>query len=184
MADPAYFRGVVVRNPLTRALSAWKDKFALDGPHVKFWGHTPWDQFVSQKLGSGCDKDEHWVLQSCYCGMRKYAYEHVAHMDALETAPNSMRNMVQKMVASGHIASSFVDSGWGKDGQEAFLQTNTVFHATGASNNAKVAKAYSPRNNPGVLEKVLPLFAEDIVRFGYEADVDGMVAEILAAPDE
>lgn len=42
--DPSYFTAGVVRNPLTRVLSAWKDKFAPGSVH--HWGEISWPKFV------------------------------------------------------------------------------------------------------------------------------------------
>lgn len=51
MRDPSYFKAAIVRNPLTRVLSAWKDKFGPDSVHN--WGQIEWDTFAINKVHPG-----------------------------------------------------------------------------------------------------------------------------------
>lgn len=46
-----YFKLVVVRNPVTRILSAWKDKYGPGSVH--HWGELSWPQFVARNVNSG-----------------------------------------------------------------------------------------------------------------------------------
>ncbi len=51
MNDPSYFKAVVVRNPLTRVLSAWKDKYGPNSVH--HWGNIKWDKFALNNVHAG-----------------------------------------------------------------------------------------------------------------------------------
>lgn len=46
-----YFKLVIVRNPVTRILSAWKDKYGPGSVH--HWGELSWPQFVARNVNSG-----------------------------------------------------------------------------------------------------------------------------------
>eukprot|EP00730_Choanoeca_flexa_P013221 TRINITY_DN5092_c0_g1_i1.p1 TRINITY_DN5092_c0_g1~~TRINITY_DN5092_c0_g1_i1.p1 ORF type:complete len:311 (+),score=25.03 TRINITY_DN5092_c0_g1_i1:56-988(+) len=50
MTNPEYVKVAVVRNPYTRILSAWRDKFGPGEAHN--WGKIPWTSFVKSRLGS------------------------------------------------------------------------------------------------------------------------------------
>lgn len=104
------------------------------------------------------------MQQSCFCGLRHWDYDYIAHMEG-----NSMQELAKEMASRGHVTKEFITTGWGKSQREAFLQSNTVFHRTGISSQA--ADYYSVKNHPNVLSHVLHAHKEDIVRFGYQEDV-------------
>eukprot|EP00055_Hartaetosiga_balthica_P001691 m.138617 g.138617 ORF g.138617 m.138617 type:complete len:380 (-) comp15710_c0_seq1:54-1193(-) len=160
MNDPTYFKAAIVRNPLTRILSAWKDKYAPGSVHN--WGNIKWDSFANS-IHPDCRGDEHWMAQSCFCGLRKWEYDMIARME------DGMPALAEEMVKTGHLSKDFIATGWGDNGNEAFLQTNSVFHKTDAS--AKAAEYYGFSGYPGIFKHMQNAMQEDIVRFGYEESV-------------
>lgn len=122
---------------------------------------------------TGCAADEHWVQQSCHCGLRLFPYDRIAHMEG-----DGMQAMAQEMAARGHLDKAFLETGWGKDDTEPFLGSNTVFHQTGASESWRTY--YSLTAYPGVFDRVVQVHADDIARFGYTAEVEQMREQLQA----
>lgn len=110
------------------------------------------------------------MQQSCFCGLRHWQYDHIAHMEG-----DGMQQLARTLADKGHVNADFINTGWGPKRDEAFLQSNTVFHRTGAS--SKAAEYYGVKAHPGVLEHVVSAHMEDIVRFGYEEVIQGIVED-------
>eukprot|EP00055_Hartaetosiga_balthica_P008895 m.34291 g.34291 ORF g.34291 m.34291 type:complete len:316 (+) comp6517_c0_seq1:54-1001(+) len=163
MNDPTYFKGSIVRNPITRILSAWKDKF--EPGRVDRWGDISWPNFAMDTDGT-CNNNEHWAPQSCFCGMRRWKYDMIVHME------DGMPDLLEEMVKRGHLDKEFAYSGWGKSGDEAFLDVNRVGHKTDTSST--FTEYYGFHVQPGVFSHVLQAMAEDIVRFDYKDDIKEM----------
>jgi hypothetical protein len=102
-----------------------------------------------------------------------FRYDRIAHMEG-----DDMSSAAKELSATSHIDPSFIATGWGKSGDEPFLQTNTVFHQTGASESWR--KYYSLKEYPGIFDRVVQAHNEDIVRFGYSADIERMRQELEA----
>ena len=90
-----------------------------------------------------------------------------------------MLKLVETMVKTGHLEQSFVSTGWGKAYNEPFLGSNDVFHKTNASESW--LEYYSLTKYPGLFDHLVEAHMEDIVRFGYEADIIKMKQQLLDA---
>eukprot|EP00045_Choanoeca_perplexa_P013310 m.150297 g.150297 ORF g.150297 m.150297 type:complete len:366 (-) comp16314_c0_seq2:1996-3093(-) len=159
MTDPEFLKVAVVRNPYSRLLSAWRDKFGPGSAHN--WGNLPWLKFVNSYIGTTCNEEEHWAPMSCFCGLRRWRYDLVAKMEG-----STMDALGQVLVAKGRVPPAMMASGWGKHRNESFLGTNRVFHRTGA--DERLVEYYSKTTYPGAFAKVKRAVAEDVVRFQYQ----------------
>jgi hypothetical protein len=143
---------VVVRDPLARLLSAWLDKWQ------DFRLPVPFSAFVHAIARGEIGYNEHWRLQSDFCGLRVVPYHHIIRFE-------NMTAGAYELFRDLNIQNdSVLHTGWGEG--RSFLKDNNQLLDPGKRKDAgaQLCKYYTPE----LEEIVRGIYGEDCVRFGYE----------------
>jgi hypothetical protein len=186
---------MVVRNPVTRVLSAWLDK-RRDPIFRHLFESRPgstgsFAKFIEYITPEVTDHwaNRHWGKQVDQCRLR-YGAQYDMYLKA------ECRTLWGPGLFEHKEMEYWTDSGWGPHGTEPFIrddrrrvlqnQSGQVGqapttqsraslkrrHSTGATSVAKVCKYYTPK----LFWAVIELYIEDIRRFGYVEDCQRLAA--------
>jgi hypothetical protein len=188
--DPSGLVVMVVRNPVTRVLSAWLDK--RRDPQFRLWfAERPgtarsFANFI-EMIGHDMDMgtaDQHWARQVDLCRLN-YGAEYDAYLKA------ECRTLWGPSLFEHKGMKFWTDSGWGPRGTDPFIRDDRKAvsmsnasrplreasptqtkgslkrgHSTGANALDEVCKYYTPQ----LFWDVTLMYVEDIQRFGYAED--------------
>lgn len=162
--DPPFFKAVIVRDPVTRLLSAYLDRCVENSEWLRLHAH----RFLSfeeavEKLERLSTRelltDIHFKPQAQFCGLRYVKYDAVGQMERREDA----RTILER----AGLWDDFGKTGWGPGGISAFgeeFQASDNHEATPHGTSLLVCKYYTP----ALLERVRSIYHEDFELFGYD----------------
>lgn len=196
---------MTVRNPMTRVLSAWKEKSADTKGYYKHWfdqrpaARGSFRNFIATIWGEvkrGADRSEadpHWKRQVDHCLVPDGAvYDLYLKVECRGIWAPSLFHNFKSMLP-------YTESGWGLDRKQPFipptarsssdpearrarptkLRGEAAGHTTQASEVEEVCKSYE---DSALFKKVAWLYWADIYRLGYTADVRRLAAVCGFAP--
>lgn len=174
LADVSIPKYVIVRNPLTRTLSGYRDKFEKYIPaeeqtagrfhewvKEEFPPYSPRNVTVKYNV--------HWRPQLRYCGFRyPQIYQRFTMLRFEE--PHKYVEFLYK-----HIPRRYLDSGWG-DGSQSFREASLapVYTRTGNTNEL----FYEYFSTLEIFDYLADILKEDIDFLGYRRDVEEMRKEL------
>lgn len=178
LTDPDVPRYAIVRNPLTRTLSAYRDK--VERYHrwenvsegFSEWVHRWYDGREPPRTsceGWTEDINRHWVPQVCFCGFqsRPELFQQFKYED--------MSGLFDEL--NKHISPEVLNDGWGLgynvSFQESFKPVQKTKHAVGTEDS--FYDYFTLETFDILAEKLEP----DIRMFGYDSDIAEMRAELV-----
>lgn len=176
LMDVNFPKYVVVRNPVSRLLSAYRNKVEAPSKERKRIGVAAFHTWVKEEFPNGFAFNEtslagmnvHWMPQYAHCGMQHANFFRVFKFER----PGGYIDFMYRFVPR-----DLLDSGWG-----------------GARNVSFREFSYGPRERSGmvednfvryygrldVFERVVSVYARDIDMFGYQSEIDDMRRRIVS----
>ncbi|HEG43155.1 MAG TPA: hypothetical protein ENH94_03805 [Phycisphaerales bacterium] len=183
--DNRYFKFIIVRNPWSRLLSAYLDKFVIS-PHtgdkamVKLIGQIRAEYYLSPDMDktvtfrqfveyearkSDMEINEHWRPQSCFCGGHKFDF--IAKFENIQDDINYINN---KLGLNFDINFNKNTVGYRKDAahQDKYFSDCYADELMAIRENCGGFPNYKQFYPPELKELVDRRYACDIEAFGYE----------------
>eukprot|EP00051_Salpingoeca_urceolata_P000234 m.33239 g.33239 ORF g.33239 m.33239 type:complete len:326 (-) comp10327_c0_seq1:70-1047(-) len=184
LANRTYRKIAVVRHPVERLVSAFKDKILGSGYNgEENWGkryykneNMSFSEFVDHVTKErACDEpfvngrkfsglNEHWQCLYCFCGLD--VLRNNFEIYRLESVPE----LVHDLVLSQHVPEEVVSSGFGRDGTESFFKYRELGPTGRAQTEAKTAALLHKYYTPELLDIVKRRYKKDFDFFGIDPD--------------
>ena len=166
-------KGVIVRNPISRLLSGYLDKIydrkeyrRIPGLNESYAEAQPptfpqFAEFLMEKHPNPNKLDQHFRLQSAYCGVRHMQHDFVGQQI----------NLYEEMKEFGESLGFWEEygaSGFGQDGTQQFGEK--AYQKNAHSSATLVWQYYTEE----LMKKVYEYYKEDFDRFGFS--IEAMLA--------
>lgn len=178
-----WVKGMLVRDPVTRLLSGYRDKVEALREYYRIPGGWPSGanpptlaQFVARmqnakKKGNFDWTDRHFRPQSALCGVRTLPYDFIGRY---EDRTQDMHDFLKSL----DLWEKLGESGWGPDGQsslyaedEHIIRVDKPKPVTHADSRDIVRQYYTPE----LVKVVIQLYDEDFTRFGFSKNVEDYI---------